>query len=259
MLRFFRQIRRKLIRDSKARSYLFYAIGEIALVMIGILLALQVNNWNEQRKTVNKKNELLQNISAELIKDLDQLKLILSDIKVKNGNGTYLMSYFESEKEVSQFDLDRLRLGFMNTNDISELSPSRLAYEELVSTGSVNRIENDSLKQQLFDYYETSIREIGEFEQRYRYGLVFTDARFDYMENHILLEKVKSLTRQGDWKQDPFEDLNPDWEAMRAEGIFPMYLSRLLATQVMLMYDMGKTEYRIHEMIEQIQKETETD
>lgn len=49
MLRFFRQIRKKLMEQKKIRTYLFYAIGEIALVMIGILLALQVNNWKSYK------------------------------------------------------------------------------------------------------------------------------------------------------------------------------------------------------------------
>ena len=51
MLRFFRQVRKTLIEQNKVRAYIFYAIGEIALVMIGILLALQVNNWNEEKKS----------------------------------------------------------------------------------------------------------------------------------------------------------------------------------------------------------------
>ena len=50
MLRFFRQIRQKLIKQQNVRKYIWYALGEILLVMIGILLALQINNWNEQRK-----------------------------------------------------------------------------------------------------------------------------------------------------------------------------------------------------------------
>ena len=50
MIIFFRKIRQRLLTENKFSKYLLYAIGEIALVMIGILLALQVNNWNEDQK-----------------------------------------------------------------------------------------------------------------------------------------------------------------------------------------------------------------
>ena len=50
MLRFFRNIRQKLAAENKVMAYLRYAIGEIILVVIGILIALQINNWNERRK-----------------------------------------------------------------------------------------------------------------------------------------------------------------------------------------------------------------
>ncbi|NVK48578.1 MAG: hypothetical protein HWE09_02340 [Cyclobacteriaceae bacterium] len=68
MLRFFRYIRKNLVEQQKIKSYIFYAIGEIFLVVIGILIALQVNNWNEERKRVKKEKELL----VELIKDLER-------------------------------------------------------------------------------------------------------------------------------------------------------------------------------------------
>ncbi len=53
MIKFFRNIRQKSINENKTIKYLKYAIGEIILVVIGILIALQVNNWNEQRKENN--------------------------------------------------------------------------------------------------------------------------------------------------------------------------------------------------------------
>lgn len=51
MIKFFRKIRKNMIKENRTSKYLVYAIGEIVLVVIGILIALQVNNWNEERKT----------------------------------------------------------------------------------------------------------------------------------------------------------------------------------------------------------------
>ena len=60
MIKFFRHIRQNLIMENKTGKYLKYAVGEIVLVVIGILIALQVNNWNENRKTEIKiKNSLI--------------------------------------------------------------------------------------------------------------------------------------------------------------------------------------------------------
>ena len=62
MIKFFRKIRQKLLSENKFRNYLIYALGEILLVMVGILLALQVNNWNENRKTNEQESELLKSL-----------------------------------------------------------------------------------------------------------------------------------------------------------------------------------------------------
>jgi hypothetical protein len=53
MIKFFRKIRQNLLSENKLSKYLLYAIGEIMLVMIGILLALSINNWNENKKTIS--------------------------------------------------------------------------------------------------------------------------------------------------------------------------------------------------------------
>ena len=66
MIKFFRKIRQNLLSEGKTGKYFKYAIGEIALVMIGILLALQVNNWNEERKLRALELELLQEYQEEL-------------------------------------------------------------------------------------------------------------------------------------------------------------------------------------------------
>lgn len=66
MLKFFRSIRKKLVEQNKIRSYLLYALGEILLVVLGILIALQVNNWNEERKMDERFRFGLQELHSEI-------------------------------------------------------------------------------------------------------------------------------------------------------------------------------------------------
>jgi hypothetical protein len=70
MFRFFKSIRRKLLAESKFSRYLLYALGEIALVVVGILIALQVNNWNEARKSRKELSDILQTVLTDLDKDI---------------------------------------------------------------------------------------------------------------------------------------------------------------------------------------------
>ena len=58
MIKFFRHIRQSMINQNRTKKYLLYAIGEIILVVIGILIALQINNWNEQRKILKSEKEI---------------------------------------------------------------------------------------------------------------------------------------------------------------------------------------------------------
>jgi hypothetical protein len=71
MIKFFRQIRQQLLTENKFSKYLIYAIGEIVLVVIGILIALQINNWNEDRKSEAKKQDyyvqLLDDLNSDII------------------------------------------------------------------------------------------------------------------------------------------------------------------------------------------------
>jgi len=79
MIKFFRNIRQNLLNEGKTSKYFKYAIGEIILVVIGILIALQINNWNEQRK----KNELGRDYLLQLKKDLS-LDAILYEEQIYN-------------------------------------------------------------------------------------------------------------------------------------------------------------------------------
>jgi hypothetical protein len=90
MLKFFRKIRQKLLADlpaSKAGNrvtrYLVYALGEILLVVIGILIALQINTWNEERKISKERNQFMQSIKEDLIADTLSLQETLGQWNIQ--------------------------------------------------------------------------------------------------------------------------------------------------------------------------------
>ena len=81
MITFFRRMRYDLMEKNKTRKYLKYAIGEIVLVVIGILIALQINNWNENRKNLIIENTLYSSIISDLKVDEEKLNILLDDKK----------------------------------------------------------------------------------------------------------------------------------------------------------------------------------
>jgi len=90
MIKFFRNIRRKLISENRFSKYLLYAVGEIVLVVIGILIALQVNNWNEQRKQNMQKNLIIQSLLSDL--KMDSV-LIGQTLTILQQDTTEIMSF----------------------------------------------------------------------------------------------------------------------------------------------------------------------
>uniref|UniRef100_UPI0030DA5AE8 DUF6090 family protein n=1 Tax=uncultured Planktosalinus sp. TaxID=1810935 RepID=UPI0030DA5AE8 len=72
MIQFFRKIRQKLLSENKFSKYLIYAIGEIILVVIGILIALQINNWNEGRKDEIRASNYINRISEDLDRSINR-------------------------------------------------------------------------------------------------------------------------------------------------------------------------------------------
>lgn len=88
MLKVFRKIRQNMLKNNKVTAYLLYAVGEIILVMIGILLALQVNNWNEKRKQKTELNNILQTVAYDLETDTlvaGQVARLYDTLQVKSN------------------------------------------------------------------------------------------------------------------------------------------------------------------------------
>lgn len=150
MIKFFRKIRQRLLTENKFSKYLIYAIGEIVLVVFGILIALQINNWNEHQKEIKAEKVILNNLTQEFqsnIRELQRQKTIV--LKAFESN-RLLMSYFGKEKRHLQgMNMDSL---IFSSVEFDQYNPSENAIQDLLQSGRFDLISNDRLKNLLFDW-----------------------------------------------------------------------------------------------------------
>ncbi|MBO0323145.1 hypothetical protein J0X14_12630 [Muricauda sp. CAU 1633] len=104
MIKFFRKIRQKLLSENKFSKYLLYAVGEIVLVVIGILIALQVNNWNESRKNAIVRK----NYSISLISDFKKDSLDLNNLIVRLKADSTVFEVIQKRIKASQSEPDTI-------------------------------------------------------------------------------------------------------------------------------------------------------
>ena len=150
MIKFFRKIRQQLLAQNRFTKYLFYAIGEIILVVIGILIALQVNNWNQSRNDKKFEITMLQEIKSSLESDLDYSQMIIRRVKVKEDGIQELLKMTASNQMYS----DSILLEVYNTmNTPVSFDINKGGYEAIKSVG-IDKISNDSLRKMLIQTYE---------------------------------------------------------------------------------------------------------
>jgi hypothetical protein len=151
MIRFFRKIRQKLLEENKIGNYLKYAIGEIFLVVIGILIALSINNWNEANKNVKREQAFFNNLQQDLISD----SLRLNEMKEKLKIAVSYKNVFESQMEGNITDPDSLNAHFSRQyNLLNDFVPNSTTVDELSNNG-LNLISNPALRRQIVTLYNT--------------------------------------------------------------------------------------------------------
>ena len=147
MIKFFRHIRKTLLKENKMGKYFKYAIGEIILVVIGIMIALQINNWNVNRLEVKEERKILTNLKV----DFDNNKKLLDRAieTTKDGmNGCLKMLEYTGNKERPQTSKDFDMI--LNNMFVSPFfRPVIGTLEEITNSGKLGIIENDELRKLL--------------------------------------------------------------------------------------------------------------
>jgi hypothetical protein len=189
MIPFFRKIRKKMADDNRPLKYMRYAIGEIILVVVGILIALQINNWNENNKEQQKVRVHLNSLKTCLQEDkiwLDNLRSIelfryhsmkklldfseVSNLTVRSNLDDDAMDFepmwIWNEELPVKSDSTFVHVAFSWTGRHLPMIPNMQCIEEIKNDGLFSKIKNKEIKSRLANYYRQLDFRLGVFESR---------------------------------------------------------------------------------------------
>ncbi len=211
MINFFRKTRKKLADDNKFLKYWRYAIGEILLVVIGILIALSINNWNENRQKEELVMLYLQNIVENLRSDLEIMSIAegvnlfrfysLQNLLDRSGENKYMIEKdgfkiapFEDntlwKEEIPKiYDKKFIHMTFLWTHRIENQSLNQTTITEMKNIGLYSFMKNDSLKNLIDEYYRLWNQTLGQ-DHQYRNNEVIEKWEVSLGEDGVLTSNV---------------------------------------------------------------------
>ncbi len=151
MIKFFKKIRQRLLAENKFNKYLIYATGEIVLVVIGILIALQINTWNQSKQESNKEKVYLRNVEADLKQQLSYISIQLEREYEYDSLAASILDRYNREK--------RLRIDSVISKQLNTLTIRKTfikadpTYQDLISSGNIRLIKDEKLRNEILSYY----------------------------------------------------------------------------------------------------------
>ena len=149
MLKFFKHIRKNLLMENKPGKYIKYAIGEILLVVIGILIALQINNWNEARKEGIEEQKILKALNSDFKYNKVELQQNIKETNqtvVKTNN---VLKVFQIDTPIDRKTSDSL---INRLFSFSTFHPSDGTLNEVINSGRLKILKNDELRDKLSNW-----------------------------------------------------------------------------------------------------------
>ncbi|WP_223035014.1 DUF6090 family protein [Hanstruepera marina] len=144
-----RKIRKKLLEQNRAQRYFFYAIGEIVLVVIGILIALQINTWNKEKQNRVHEKTILKNLKEdlEIQKELLQEQIDYELVVIAQIDSAKTFVPDEGDKSI-------LKRIFSDLAGRHTFKANRATFNNMISSGSINLIINEDLQNNIIRYFQ---------------------------------------------------------------------------------------------------------
>ncbi|MDO1501161.1 DUF6090 family protein [Winogradskyella maritima] len=256
MINFFRRTRQRLVGNGRFSKYILYAIGEIILVVIGILIALQINNRNEFQKTNTKQATYLALIQNEMInnlKSLDEERLTLSKVILNQQIHLKLMQDKDAQDTLSELHLSQILVNSIS-NDIS-VNYENGVLTELITSGNLKDITNDSIRNKLSSW-ESKIYKIREQENSLS---TYWNKSNDFFEAKGKFRTLFDHTTYSDYVELERLDVNESNKSVLNSRVFENILLIKLASSMHLekgVYPKYKNE--IEKLITMIEQELDS-
>lgn len=238
-------MRNALLIENRFTRYFFYAAGEIVLVVIGILIALQVNDWNENRKNRILEIHILKEIASNLNDDLNEIR---SDIAIKDSvilACDEIIQYIDKNEIASETFFNSVAKMVVNTH----FDPDKSGYSLLASKG-VDLILNDDLRESLSLLYESS----------YSYYYRYEDELAQFKTHHIypkLLEYFSWITIPELLFMAQFQITQDDFIQIKQDASFIKLIHAISMQNSLVKNRAERTEKKIKELMAQINNELE--
>jgi len=242
MIKFFRHIRKNLMETGKTGKYFKYAIGEIILVVIGILIALSINNWNQDRLNQIEKKELLSKLNEEFKANKKALIAYRNEENKAMNSSIELMKLIgASDAELSSTNLDSLLFESFPSNEIAFANN---AVNSIVQNGRLNLFKNESITTLLYQWNALSeIRKI-----RYEKLDSWNNEHFlPFLLSHI---SFKEMDSNANYKWAGKSKVKPNYHPLFQKVEFENLLDNSLWLHQQIIERLKETEDLIDKIIE---------
>lgn len=190
-----KSLKRKSLNKKNIKRYLLFSIGELIMIIAGILIAMSINNWNQKRLSVHKANLYIAKVKKDLAIDTSYFNFAIKRIDLKID---YKKSLFNPDS-LAKFSTAQLQsIVSSGTNNISI---NNNAYNKMLESGIVTLPEKNFLFEKLDNYYavfNTYLKELNKWEEK----SVDKDMNFWVYQNHYEVEYFDSIPRVKDPKKN---------------------------------------------------------
>ena len=192
MITFLRKIRMSLVESLSAnegaakqasgtiRKYLIYAIGEIALVVIGILIALQINNWNESRKSKKEFQQSLLALSEDIKNDTSNIQSNIRSLERQVSASTLLIPILESKNPKFSDSLEFIQ-AFMALSNAANVDFNTEIWDEMRTSGVYKTYASPNLIRSIQEYYNRYKRTAKNWQNAYRNRIEMRELKYEFL------------------------------------------------------------------------------